>query len=210
MKKLLVTLLFVTVVVATSLFAQIELTLVGGLNLGTVKYNDNTVDNDYDISTNPGLILGVETIGGPLIIGGVYIQRGASFKGNIEYLGTYTVTNTYNYLSGYLFYPIPIHEQLSVFGGCQLGTSLGGTSELKYSGGSNTQDLKAEDFAIDFGLMFGTDFMFNSTVGARASYYIGLSNVADGALSNQNFKNRGIGLCLLYKIWSISNINIWN
>ena len=76
MKKLFILLLIVVGVFAASLFAQVELTFVGGMNLGSVTFNENEVDNYYDISMKPGLILGVETIGGPFIIGGVFIQRG--------------------------------------------------------------------------------------------------------------------------------------
>ena len=89
---------------------------------------------------------------------------------------------------------------MSVFGGCQLGKGIGGTLEAEWDGNSDSHVLKAEDFYLDFGLLFGADIMFNSSVGIRGSYYIGLSDVAEGEPSNSNFKNRGIGICLLYKI----------
>ena len=84
MKKHFLILLFITVVLTTNLVAQIELTIVGGANLATVKYNDNTVDNEVDISMKTGLILGVETVGGPFIVGGSFTQRGATFKFEID------------------------------------------------------------------------------------------------------------------------------
>ena len=202
MKKLFITTLFVTLALAANLFAQTDVTLVGGLNLSTVKYNDNTVDDNVDISMKSGLILGAEIIGGPFIIGGEFIQRGTIMKGYDEYGGHVTLTQTYNYLSGYLLYPVSIQKQLSVFGGCQIGKFIGGTSEIKWDGDSDSIDLDAEDYAIDFGILFGADFMFNSSVGARGSYYLGFSDVIGiyGVPSDYNWKNRGIGLCLLYKI----------
>jgi len=197
MKKQLLILLFITTVLAANLSAQMELTLVGGANLATVKYNDNTVDNYVDISMKSGLIIGLETVGGPFIIGGSFTQRGAIFKIDSS---NFEGTDTYNYITGYFLYPVAVQNILSVFGGCQIGKSIGGTATYEDNYDSETYDLKAEDFTLDFGLLFGADFMFNSNVGARASYFIGLSDVIDGLTSDNNFKNRGIGLCLLYKL----------
>ena len=199
MKKLFIITLFVTLALAINLSAQIDLTLVGGLNLSTVKYNDNNADNYVDISMRSGFILGVETVGGPFVIGGEFVQRGANVKSKVY---DSEGSDTYNYLSGYLLYPVSIQEQLSVFGGCQLGKFIGGTSEIKWNGDSDSVDLEAEDFALDFGLLFGADVMLNSSVGVRGSYYIGLSNVigVEGYPSDANYKNSGIGICLLFKI----------
>ena len=199
MKKLLLTSIFVTGILATSLFAQRGFTLVGGLNLGSIKYNNDNVDNDVDISTKTGLILGVESTGGPLNMGVAYIQRGAKFKAEFLY-DDIRIIETYNYLSGYVIIPISIQKVLSVFGGGQIGICLGGTSEMESGGESMTYDLEGEDFAIDLGLLFGADYMFNTNIGIRASYYLGLADVADGVESNYNFKNRGIAINLLYKI----------
>lgn len=200
MKILFLILLFSFVVLSTSLLAQIELTLVGGLNLSSVKCNDNTVDNYVDFSVKSGLLIGVETIGGPFIIGGVYIQRGVKSKYNDIYYGEITQTDTYNYLSGYLLYPVSIQKQLSIFGGCQLGKSIGGTLEAEGEDFSGSTVMKAEDFNLDFGFLFGADVMLNMNIGLRGSYFVGLSDVMEGVPSNYNFKNRGIGICLLYKI----------
>ncbi len=199
MKKLFIITLFVTLALAINLSAQIDLTLVGGLNLSTVKYNDNNADNYVDISMRTGFILGVETVGGPFVIGGEFVQRGANVKSKVY---DSEGSDTYNYLSGYLLYPVSIQKQLSVFGGCQLGKFIGGTSEIKWNGDSDSVDLEAEDFALDFGLLFGADVMLNSSVGVRGSYYIGLSNVigVEGYPSDANYKNSGIGICLLFKI----------
>jgi len=199
MKKQLLILLFITVVLTTNLLAQIELTIVGGVNLATIKYNDNSVDNNVDISMKSGLIIGLETVGGPFIVGGAFTQRGANFK--TEFYGNeFEGSDTYNYITGYILYPVAVQNVLSLFGGCQLGKSIGGTAKYEDDYDSETYDLKAEDFTLDIGLLFGADFMLNSNVGARASYFIGLSDVIDGVVADNNFKNRGIGFCLLYKL----------
>ena len=199
MKKLFIITLFITVVLAVNLSAQVDLTFVGGLNLSSVKYNDSNADNSVDILMRSGFILGAETVGGPFIVGAAFIQRGANIKSKVY---DFEGSDTYNYLSGYLLYPISVQKQLSLFGGCQLGKFIGGTSEIKWNGDSESFDLEAEDFALDFGLLFGADVMLNSTIGVRGSYYIGLSNVigVDGYPSESNYKNSGIGICLLFKI----------
>ena len=200
MKKYLFILLFITTVQTANLLAQMELTIVGGVNLATVKYNDNAVDNNIDISTKSGFILGIETVGGPFIIGGNFIQRGTNYTVNDEDYGEITQKDNFNYLSGYLLYPISIQKKLSIFGGCQLGKGIGGTQVADGDDISGSNVLKADDFNLDFGLLFGADYMINSSIGLRALYFIGLSDVAEGIPANSNFKNRGIGLCLLYKL----------
>lgn len=199
MKKLFITTLFTILVLAVNLSAQTDVTLVGGANLSTVKYNDNTVDNIVDISMRSGFMLAIEAKGGAVIAGVAFNQRGANFKMS-EY--DFEGSDTYNYLSGYILFPVSIQKKLSLFGGCQLGKFIGGSASYEQYGDSETVDLVAEDFSIDFGLLFGADVMFNSTIGVRGSYYIGLSNVIaiSGVPSDANYKNRGIGICLLYKI----------
>ena len=61
MKKSLTILLLVT-----GLFAQNTITIVGGLNMGNVKYNDSDVQDYYDISNKVGLSSGIEKMIGSL------------------------------------------------------------------------------------------------------------------------------------------------
>ena len=68
MKKVFIITLFIAVVFAVNLFAQTDVTLVGGLNFSTVKYNDNTVDDNVDISTKSGFVLGIEAIGDHVLL----------------------------------------------------------------------------------------------------------------------------------------------
>jgi len=201
MKKYLLIILLISLILTINLLAQVELTIVGGVNLASVKYNDNTIDNYYDILLKPGLIAGVEAIGGPFIIGGSFIQRGAETK-SMNDEDDFEGSDTYNYVSGYLLYPVKVQKVLSIFGGCQIGKLISGSATIKEGGSTQTFNLEAEDYALNFGLLFGADFMLNSNIGARASYFIGLSNVVGvaGYPSEYNYKNRGIGLCLLYKM----------
>jgi len=55
-------------------------------------------------------------------------------------------------------------------------------------------------FNFDFGLLAGIDVMLVPKFGLRASYFYGLTDVIKDADSIQNYKNRGVGLCLITKI----------
>jgi opacity protein-like surface antigen len=184
-----------TLFLITGLFAQGGFTIVGGLNLGSVQYNDSDVADLFDISMKVGLNIGAETAVGPLKVGGALVQRGAKME--MSFLGeTFTGSDTYNYLTAYGIYPYAIKEGISAFGGLQLGKAIGGTSE--FDGDSET--LNSDDFALDYGLLIGLDYMINTKMGVRASYYLGLADVIKDVDSDFNFKNTGIGLALLYNL----------
>ena len=190
MKKSLTILLLVT-----GLFAQGGLTIVGGLNMGSIKYNDSDVADEVDVSMKTGFSFGVEKMVGSLIVGGGFVQRGANVEIDFGGLGKVKGSDTYNYLSVYGLYPFG-----SVFGGFQLGKSIGGKTEVSLDGESESEDLEGEDFALDYGLLLGVDYSINASLGVRASYYLGLADVGKEGDSDENFKNTGIGISLLYKM----------
>ena len=86
------------------------------------------------------------------------------------------------------------------FGGFQLGKCNEGKFEMSFAGESESEDLKGEDFELDYGLLLGVDYMINTNMGIRASYYLGLADVVKDNDSDLNFKNRGIGISLLYSL----------
>ena len=179
------------------MFAKINFTVVGGLNRGIIEYNDDYKNDTNRIAMKTGVTLGTETTIGHFIIGGAFIQRGTSYKaGALDHIGSYT----FNYLSGYILGKLTYQEVLSGFGGFQLGKGLNGTQEGEVDNDLGSGDLKAEDFNLDFGLVFGADIMFSSHIGFRASYYIGLTDILKEVPSNYNIKHRGVGICLIYKI----------
>ena len=190
MKKSLTILLLVT-----GLFAQSGITIVGGLNMGSIKYNNSDLADLIDISMKMGLSVGAETMAGPLKVGGAFVQRGT--KSSMEIQGVKVEgSNTYNYLSGYALYPYTIQEGISAFGGLQTGFFLSGSSEVE----DESIDLESDDFGLDYGLLLGVDYMLNTNMGIRASYYLGLADVIKDADSDLNLKNRGIGISLLYSL----------
>ena len=145
-----------------------------------------------------GFSIGAETMVGPLKVGAGFVQRGANTEQDLY--EDYEKSATYNYLYGHGLYPFSIQEGLSAFGGFQAGKSIGGKTETDFGGGSESEDLKGEDFALDYGLLLGVDFSLNANMGVRTSYYLGLADVVKDLDSDSNYKNTGIGISILYKM----------
>ena len=155
-----------------------------------------------DISMKMGLSVGAETMAGPLKVGGAFVQRGT--KSSIEILDVKVEgSNTYNYLSGYALYPYAIQEELSAFGGLQAGFFLSGSGEVE----GESYDFESDDIGLDYGLLLGVDYMFDTNMGIRASYYLGLADVVKDLDSDSNFTNTGIGISLLFKIYLMVSTN---
>ena len=189
----------ITSLLVTGLFAQGGFTIVGGLNMGSIKYNDSDIADEVDISMKMGFSVGAETMAGPLKVGGAFVQRGANVEVDV-YGAKLEGSDTYNYISGYGLYPFSIQEGLVAFAGLQLGKCIGGKTEISFAGESESEDLEGEDFALDYGLLLGVDYSINANMGVRASYYLGLADVADDLDSDFNYKNTGIGISILYKM----------
>ena len=99
-----------------------------------------------------------------------------------------------------------MNEQINVFGGLQIGSSLGGTSFAKLSftefnsSQSDEIDMKPKEFGLDAGLLFGIDYMLNHRFGLRASYYQGFTDVRDTLKNNLNFKNNTLNFSAIMKL----------
>lgn len=194
MKKLLAALIFVTGILTTGLFAKNEITFSGGINLGNLGYDSG--NGLRDTSMKPGPTFGFEFLKGPIIFGAAYVRRGGNWEINsIDYAESISL----DYLTGYVLFNIPIAKDFSGIFGCQFGECMGGTINYEYDDVTGSVILYTDAFNLDFGIIFGADYMFNSKIGARVSYYAGYTGVYASETSN-NFKNSGIGLCLLFKI----------
>ena len=62
------------------------------------------------------------------------------------------------------------------------------------------EDIDADGFGIDAGLLVGASFMLNEKFGIRASYYLGLTDVAKDGAADENYKNNTISLSALMKL----------
>jgi len=181
--------------------------------MSTIKYNDDKINNQIDISPQNGSYIGLEYRFPRFIIGASFLQRGSKLKqatsmniGGIDYdieIGGHEV---YNYAAAHILYPISISKQIEVLGGVQVGGSRGGTSVAKFSltefnsSQSDTIDMMPKEFGLDAGLQFGVDYMLNHRLGLRASYYMGMTNVRDTLSNNLNFKNNTLNLSAIIKL----------
>ena len=184
-------------ILITGLSAQMGITVVAGLNLSTIKYNESDLEDLFDITSQIGLAIGAEKMLGPVNVGAAFVQRGT--KTSFDFFGeTIEVTQTFNYLALHGLYPYSVMDELSVFGGLQLGIGLGGTAEFE----TGSEDIDSGDMALDYGLLLGADYTFMPNIGVRLSYYLGLADVdaSEIATSDTNFKNRSIGINLFYKL----------
>jgi len=197
----------------SNISSQKGLTIIGGNNMSTIKYNDDKINNQIDISPRNGSNIGLEYRFRRFIIGATYLQRGSKLKqattmniGGIDYdieLGGHEV---YNYAAAHIYYPISISEHIKVFGGVQIGSSLGGISVAKLSftefnsSQSDEIDMKPEGFGLDAGLQFGVDYMLNHRFGLRSSYYLGMTDVRDTLSNSLNFKNNTLNLSAIIKL----------
>ena len=111
---------------------------------------------------------------------------------------------TLNYLTFHAIYPYEIQEIITVFGGVQLGKGLGGEANMKISmsfmgeteSSDDSEDIDAEDMELEYGLFLGGDYMINEKIGVRASYFKGLSDIAEDVSS----KNNTISVSLLFNL----------
>ena len=197
----------------SNISSQKGLTIIGGNNMSTIKYNDNKIGNQIDISAQNGSNIGLEYRFPRLIVGAAYLQRGSKLKqattmniGGIDYEIEIGGHEVYNYAAAHILYPISISEHIKVFGGVQIGSSLGGTSVAKLSftefnsSQSDEIDMKPEGFGLDAGLQFGVDYMLNHRFGLRSSYYLGRTDVRDTLSNSLNFKNNTLNLSAIIKL----------
>jgi hypothetical protein len=194
MKIKLITIIIVLGIFTTCLFAQYDFTVSGGVQLGNVGYD--TQNSLKDTSMKPGATFGIETLKGPFIIGAAFVRRG----GNLEISSiNYSESISLDYLTGYLLFNIPIIDDLNGLFGCQIGKCLGATITYEQDDDSGSITIYKNVFNIDYGLLFGVDYMLHSRLGTRISYYAGYAGVFKNSVSS-NFSNSGISICLLFKI----------
>ena len=201
MKIILLNILFIS-----AMFAQSGLTVVGGLNQSKQTIEEDA--DDLDINYMNGYNLYVERSFGVARFGVGLNQRGVKLNQAVSDMGV-TVSmdgeQTLNYLTFHAIYPYEIQEKITVFGGIQLGNGIGGEVKIKqvisgsglFDGTSvDTEDIVTEDMDLEYGLFLGGDYMINEKIGVRASYFKGLSDIAE----DDETKNNTISVSLLFKL----------
>ena len=201
MKIILLNILFIS-----TIFAQNGLTVVGGLNQSNQTFEEDDV-GDENINYLNGYNLTVEKSFGIAKFGVGLNQRGVKLNAEESDMGmslNMEVEQTLNYLTLHAVYPYAIQEKITVFGGVQLGKGLGGEANMKISisflgeteSSDESEDIDAEEMDLEYGLFLGGDYMINEKIGVRASYFKGLSDIAEDASS----KNNTISVSLLFNL----------
>ena len=201
MKIVLLNILFIS-----AIFAQNGLTVVGGLNQSNQTFEEDDV-GDENINYLNGYNLTVEKSFGIAKFGVGLNQRGVKLNAEESIMGisvSLDAEQTLNYLTLHAVYPYAIQEKITVFGGVQLGKGLGGEANMKISmsflgeteSSDDSEDIDAEDMELEYGLFLGGDYMINEKIGVRASYFKGLSDIAEDA----DTKNNTISVSLLFNL----------
>ena len=169
--------------------AQIVLTVVGGLSSSSLVQDINplNINSSREIDNISGYNLAVEKSFGTSRFGVGLNQR--SVKMNTKENSSLTsfameVEENLNYLTLHAVNTLIITEKITVFGGAQLGKTLGGEVKMKRSLSvwgvtldNESVDIDAEDMDLEYGLFLGGDYMINKKIGVRASYFKGLSEL---------------------------------
>ena len=201
MKIILLNILFIS-----AIFAQNGLTVVGGLNQSNQTFEEDDV-GDENINYLNGYNLTVEKSFGIAKFGVGLNQRGVKLNAEESIMGisvSLDAEQTLNYLTLHAVYPYAIQEKITVFGGVQLGKGLGGEANMKISmsflgeteSSDESEDIDAEEMDLEYGLFLGGDYMINEKIGVRASYFKGLSDIAE----DDETKNNTISVSLLFKL----------
>ena len=201
MKIILLNILFIS-----TIFAQNGLTVVGGLNQSNQTFEEDDV-GDENINYLNGYNLTVEKSFGIAKFGVGLNQRGVKLNAEESDMGmslNMEVEQTLNYLTLHAVYPYAIQEKITVFGGVQLGKGLGGEANMKISisflgeteSSDESEDIDAEEMDLEYGLFLGGDYMINEKIGVRASYFKGLSDIAE----DDETKNNTISVSLLFNL----------
>ena len=201
MKIVLLNILFIS-----AIFAQNGLTVVGGLNQSNQTFEEDDV-GDENINYLNGYNLTVEKSFGIAKFGVGLNQRGVKLNAEESDMGLsldMEAELTLNYLTLHAVYPYAIQEKITVFGGVQLGNGIGGEANMKISlsflgeteSTDESEDIDAEDMDLEYGLFLGGDYMINEKIGVRASYFKGLSDIAE----DDETKNNTISVSLLFKL----------
>ena len=201
---------FICIFLHITTLAQKNITIYSGYNFSTIKYNQNNINESVNFNFHRGLNIGIEYRFPKIIAGFGYFQRGSSLSratklniGGIDYNIDISGHEVYNYLSAHLVYPYKLNQSLELFAGIQIGKGNNGESlaKLKFTDFNSSRSdniyLKSEDFNIDQGIKLGMNYMLNSNLGFRASYYSGLSDVRSNLDDSLNFRNNSFQMSLL-------------
>ncbi len=182
-----------TILLISTLAAQANRSLVGGVNLGNIQMNSRDYDAFLTTKMKTGFSVGMERKVGPLVAGAGVVQRGSTFEFDFGPDGQQTIPMIFNYLNVYGLFPYSPFKRLTVLGGLQIGQFLNGTI------GEEKDTINRDEVSLDYGVIVGLDYYFTSQVGLRATYYHGMADIGKSGPSKDNMKHTGIGITLLLR-----------
>ena len=182
----------------------------GGLNI--VKFTGS--DADFDGEADPKFAMGF-AVGGFLTYS---INNQISIRPEILYSvkgSKYEEDGmTLNYTMNYIDIPVlgvfSVQENISIFAGPYFGMFLGGKMKMEYDGDSDEEDIKKEDMANDFGLVFGGSYGLGNNLSIEARYALGLKTIdkepddwesSYGNYEEADIKNSGLQIMINYSFW---------
>jgi len=188
-----------SILIVSNLFGQSGLTVIGGLNMSNIIFNDDDITKEVDIYTRNGVNIGLEGRTANYIAGTSFVQRGTVVKWvYLDY--NFDAYDVYNYFSLHILYPISIGTRFEGFGGIQTGFGLFGETYEEGAGNIDSEVLSTDFFGVEAGYLIGASFMLNEKFGIRASYYLGLTDVVKDYDVDENYKNSTISLLGLMKL----------
>ncbi|MCK4639780.1 MAG: hypothetical protein KAU06_00445 [Candidatus Marinimicrobia bacterium] len=168
------------------------LTLVGGVNFSTMTFNDKDIQKKAKVKFGQGYDFGIEARFKNFVTGISHTQYTANYRLEIPP----ELTDTYHYLTFYGLIPYSVIKPLIVFGGAQISNCIGRKVKVK----DVSDCIDCNEYSLNYGIIAGIDFMFNSLIGLRASYNYWLRNIENDFIEDKKFRLSGIRFNLLIKL----------
>jgi len=175
------------------------LTIVGGVNFSTMNFNDKDIQKKADVTFGQGYDFGIETKFKNFVTGISLTQYTTNYRLKIPVAFFYITpefNDTYHYLTFYGLIPYSVIKPLIVFGGAQISNCMG--RKVKVEDISDCIDCN--EHSLNYGIITGVDFMFNSWIGLRTSYNYWLRNIENDFIEDRKFRLSGIRFNLLIKL----------
>ncbi len=194
MKKILLSILFVSFLGINTYAQGVSFGIKAGLNIANQKFSNN------GLSVTPTAIVGIH--------GGAYLtimfsehlglqpELLYSAQGSKYSFSGSTVTTKINYITLPILLRYNVNDLISFHAGPQLGV----VASAKSVSGSNSTDVKNQLKSTDLGLAFGGTIDLPIKLNITLRYILGLSNI-DNTGSSGTYKNNTIQISLGYKLF---------
>lgn len=146
----------------------------GGLNIVKFTGSDADIGDEVDPKFAMGFAVGgflTYSINNQISIRPEILY---SVKGSKYEEDGLTLDFTMNYIDIPVLGVISVQKNMSIFAGPYFGMFLSGKVKIEYGGDSEEEDMNKEDYANDFGLVFGGSYDISNNLSIEARYALGL------------------------------------